>query len=521
MNKTIWTIAGSDASGGAGIQADIKAMASFGLQGASVITALTAQNSLGVLAVNAIAIDVIASQLNALEQDKLPQVIKIGLLANCEQVEFIAAKLRHYKKTWPQAPLVVYDPVAVASSGDSLVEQDILAVVKEKFLPLVDVLTPNTDEIQKLSGVYLISPQAIVEAAQVFNQLGVKSVVFKGGHWHYIKDHCIDLCADFLAEPVKHYWLASENIPTMHSHGTGCTFASVIAACLTLEYPLKDAFVLAKAYINQGLKAAKQVAYGLGSVAQLGFPDNLADFPEVIENQSVLGQALELVNKVPIITNNILACNDALVFPACESSTLGLYAVVDTLEFLQICFEQGIKTVQLRIKDKNDAKLVAKVRQAVSLSQQYQAQLFINDHWQLAINCGAYGVHLGQEDLENADLVAIKQAGLRLGISSHGFYEILRAHNYQPSYIAFGAIFSTQTKDMSGQIQGLSKLKHFVALMKNDTNVAIGGINISNVEQVLATGIKRVAVVSAIIQAENPKQAIALLQQKIANYWGI
>ena len=525
MKKTLWTIAGSDAGGGAGIQADIKAMASFGIQGSTVITALTAQNSSGVAAINPVSVDTIRSQLAALEADRLPQVIKIGLLTNIEQVECVVAKLKCYKATWPQAPIVIYDPVAVASTGDSLVEEDILAIVKEQLLPVVDILTPNTAETQRMTGVYLISSQAVIDAVEIFKKLGVKNVVIKGGHWDLVEDYCIDFAASFTDDlsdkqtaSDKQYWLGSKNIATMHSHGTGCSFASAMAACLTLDYPFKDAFILAKAYINQGLKATHQNAYGIGSVTHGGFPETLSDFPEVIEAHSTLGQLLDLEELEERNTNPVFDSG----FAYCQQP-LGLYAVVDSLDWLKLCLEQGIKTVQLRIK--NESKNANKsqpstnishaIAQAVKLAAQHQAQLFINDHWQLAIEHGAYGVHLGQEDLTNADLHAIKSAGLRLGLSTHGFYEMLRAHNYQPSYMAFGAVYPTQTKDMTGQIQGLEKLKHFVPLMKTYNKVAIGGISVERVDEVLATGIDSIAVVTAITKAEQPVLAINLLLAKL------
>ncbi len=517
MKKTLWTIAGSDAGGGAGIQADIKTMASFGVQGSTVITALTAQNSAAVKAINPVTVAMLKSQLAALEADRLPTVIKIGLLANIEQVECIVEKITHYKATWPQAPIIIYDPVAVASTGDSLVEEDILTEIKEKLLPLVDVLTPNTAETQRITGVYLISSQAVIDAGEAFKKLGVKSVVIKGGHWDLIDDYCIDYAAVFSdiskankKTIVQQYWLGSKNIATMHSHGSGCSFASAMAACLTLNYPFKDAFILAKAYINQGLKAAKQNAYGIGSIAHCCFPETLNDFPEVIEQHSQLGQLLELNY------SEINTLTDA-GFARCDQP-LGLYAVVDSIAWLELCLAQGIKTVQLRIKSKNKTTqyISQAIAQAVELSKQYHAQLFINDHWQLAIEHGAYGVHLGQEDLAKADLKMIKSAGLKLGLSTHGFYEMLRAHNYQPSYMAFGAVYSTQTKDMTGQIQGLEKLQHFVPLMNIYDNVAIGGITLERADEVLATGINSIAVVTAITKAEQPVVAINQLLAKLS-----
>jgi len=167
------------------------------------------------------------------------------------------------------------------------------------------------------------------------------------------------------------------------------------------------------------------------------------------------------------------------------------------------------------MKNADDAALDESIASAVMLGQKYDAQVYINDYWQLAIKHGAYGVHLGQEDLQTANLIAIKEAGLRLGVSTHGFYEMLRAHNYRPSYMAFGAIYPTTTKDMTGQIQGLEKLEKFVPLMADYPTVAIGGIDISRAEQVASTGVGSVAVVRAITEAEDYQAAIAKLKQLV------
>ncbi|MEM5553136.1 thiamine phosphate synthase [Pseudoalteromonas neustonica] len=507
MKQVVWTIAGSDSGGGAGIQADIKAMQSFGVHGCTAITALTAQNSLGVEALNPISTEVIESQLLALEHDMKAAVIKIGMLANVQQIQLVSEHIKHYQSTWPVPPLVVYDPVAIASSGDLLTEEDTVSAIKECLLPLVDVITPNTHETQLLTGVYLIGPSAVREAAAKLQSWGAKAVVIKGGHWDYPSGYCIDYCIDGSTDGGSEYWLGNEKIQTPHSHGTGCSMASVIAACLAKQYPLKDAFILAKAYINQGLKAAVRYGEGIGPVAQTCFPENLDDYPQVIEAGSWLADELDFdaPNEFTM----------AAGFPACESKQLGLYAVVDTVDWLEKCLAQGIKTVQLRMKQGTERELDDAVSAAVMLGKKYDGHVYINDHWQLAIKHGAYGVHLGQEDLLEANLVAIKEAGLRLGLSTHGFYEMLRAHNYRPSYMAFGAIYPTTTKDMTGQIQGLEKLKHFVPLMSDYPTVAIGGIDLARASEVAATGVGSVAVVRAITEASDYQQAIAELQMAI------
>ncbi|WP_462150615.1 thiamine phosphate synthase [Pseudoalteromonas xiamenensis] len=503
MSEVVWSIAGSDSGGGAGIQADLKAMHSFGVHGCSIITAITAQNSVEVSAINSVSLEVLESQLLAVGKDMPARAIKIGMLANVAQVELVAEHLSHYKQTWVRPPIVVYDPVAIASSGDALTEENTLEAIKKYLLPLVDVITPNTQETQLLTGIYLIGPSAVREAATKFHAMGIANVIIKGGHWDYPKGYCIDYASNGQDE----YWLGSMSIQTPHSHGTGCSFASVIAACLAKAYPLKDAFILAKAYINQGLRTAVRFGEGRGPVAHGGFPIELGDYPQVIEGGSWLGDELELDCAHP----ERLAAGFAHI-----DDELGLYAVVDSLDWVEKCLSAGVKTVQLRIKDAGDPTLELQIAESIKLGQLYGARVFINDHWALAIKHGAFGVHLGQEDLVSADLAAIQKAGVCLGVSTHGFYEMVRAHNYKPSYLAFGAIYPTSTKDMTGQIQGLEKLRYFVPLMAEFyPTVAIGGIDLTRASDVADTGVGSVAVVRAITEADDHRVAIGQLQAAI------
>ncbi|WGL28247.1 thiamine phosphate synthase [Pectobacterium brasiliense] len=195
---------------------------------------------------------------------------------------------------------------------------------------------------------------------------------------------------------------------------------------------------------------------------------------------------------------------------------LGLYPVVDSVEWIERLLGVGVKTIQLRIKDRSDEQAEAEVIQAIALGRRYQAQLFINDYWRLAVKHQAYGVHLGQEDLDTADLAAIKQAGLRLGVSTHDDRELARAVAINPSYIALGHIFPTQTKDMPSAPQGLAELtRHITDLQGQFPTVAIGGISIDKVPEVLKTGVGSIAVVSAITQAPDWRQATATLLRMI------
>ncbi|MDX6917961.1 thiamine phosphate synthase [Pectobacterium carotovorum] len=195
---------------------------------------------------------------------------------------------------------------------------------------------------------------------------------------------------------------------------------------------------------------------------------------------------------------------------------LGLYPVVDSVEWIERLLSVGVKTIQLRIKARSDEQAEADVIQAIALGRRYQAQLFINDYWRLAVKHQAYGVHLGQEDLDTADLAAIKQAGLRLGISTHDDRELARAVAINPSYIALGHIFPTQTKEMPSAPQGLAELtRHITDLQGRFPTVAIGGISIDRVPAVLKTGVGSIAVVSAITQAPDWRQATATLLRMI------
>ncbi len=187
-------------------------------------------------------------------------------------------------------------------------------------------------------------------------------------------------------------------------------------------------------------------------------------------------------------------------FPA-TAAKLGLYPVVDSVEWIARLLEAGVRTIQLRIKDCQDHEVEDAVREAIALGKQYRARLFINDYWRLAIKYHAYGVHLGQEDLDVADLAAIREAGLRLGLSTHDDAELDRALALRPSYIALGHIFPTQTKDMPSDPQGVAELKRHLARLQDVPTVAIGGISLARVPEVLATGVGSIAVVSAITQA--------------------
>jgi len=204
-------------------------------------------------------------------------------------------------------------------------------------------------------------------------------------------------------------------------------------------------------------------------------------------------------------------------FPPCPAQ-LGLYPVVPDAEWVERVLDCGARTVQLRVKDADPAALRREIARAVAAGRGYpDARVFINDHWQIAVEEGAYGVHLGQEDLGTADLAAIARAGLRLGLSSHGYYEMLRALHERPSYLALGPVYATATKAVAAPPQGLARIACYARFAgARAPLVAIGGVGLDALPDVLATGVGSVAVVSAITGAIDYRAAIVALQQCFA-----
>ena len=196
---------------------------------------------------------------------------------------------------------------------------------------------------------------------------------------------------------------------------------------------------------------------------------------------------------------------------------LGLYAVLPDAAWVGRMARAGVPTVQLRFKSDDPAAIKREIQASVQAVQGTGALLFINDHWQLAIEADAYGVHLGQEDLDLADLECIRASGLRLGLSSHGYAEMLHADAVSPSYIAMGAVFATTLKRMMTPPQGTGRLHAYAKLMRDYPLVAIGGIDTSQLPAVLASGVGSVAVVRALVAAAQPEDMAAQLQAAISS----
>nr|WP_256625782.1 bifunctional hydroxymethylpyrimidine kinase/phosphomethylpyrimidine kinase [Selenomonas ruminantium] len=249
---TVLTIAGSDSSGGAGIQADLKTMLANGVYGMSAITALTAQNTQGVTAVAKTAPDFLAAQLDSVFTDIFPAAIKTGMVFDSDLIDVIAAKLRQY-----QAQNIVVDPVMVATSGARLLNESAISSLKKKLLPLATVITPNLMEAEVLADMKIASHEDMVTAAhKLFEQYGC-NVLCKGGHRLQDAD-------DLLYTADGTQWLKGEHVDNPNTHGTGCTLSSAIASNLAKGLPLFPAVQQAKAYITGALKENLDLGHGSG-----------------------------------------------------------------------------------------------------------------------------------------------------------------------------------------------------------------------------------------------------------------
>ena len=250
--KTALTIAGSDSSGGAGIQADLKTMLANGVYGMSAITALTAQNTMGVTAISEVTPEFLGQQIDEVFTDIFPDAIKIGMTANVELIEVISERLTYYK-----AKNIVVDPVMIATSGARLISESAVAALREKLFPIALLVTPNIPEAEVLAGISIVNQSDMEKAAGRINAIYGCAVLLKGGH-------SINDANDLLYHNGEITWFEGVHIDNPNTHGTGCTLSSAIASNLAKGYDLKQSVKLAKEYISGALSSMLDLGKGSG-----------------------------------------------------------------------------------------------------------------------------------------------------------------------------------------------------------------------------------------------------------------
>lgn len=481
----LWSIAGTDSGGGAGLSADQRAADALQVHLCPVVAALTAQNSQTVTHVQPVGVDMLEHQIQALAQDMPPQAIKTGLLGNAQQIACVAHWVDRLRQRGPVA--LVIDPVLGASTGSSFANDEAIQAYCQLLVPRATLITPNQHEawqlLQSSAQTSSLKRADIPAQARALLSLGCEAICITGGDTPAINTRDANWALDWMHTPQAQGWMAAPRVATPHTHGTGCTFATAAAAAMARGFVTADALILAKMATLQALRQAQAAGAGAGAVrAQADFITNPSLMPRLSWDEDAY---------FPSANTNAAAPTFA--------QPINLYAAVDSIERLHQMLAAGVRTLQLRIKTaqpittdgpNGSAALLQTFKAAVQAARAAQARLFINDHADLALQAGAQGVHLGQEDL-----LALTQAqraqlaqDVDLGISSHSLWELCRAITLNPCYIACGPIWPTTTKAMPWRPQGIDNLAWWCAMAPCPV-VAIGGIlSAAEVQQAAQAG---------------------------------
>lgn len=514
----VWTIAGTDSGGGAGIAADQRAADACGVHLCTVVAAVTAQNSVAVPHVEPMPVAVIEAQIAALESDMPPRAVKTGLLGGVAQIEAVARAVDRLRRRGP-LPLVV-DPVLGATSGASFGDDAVVAAYRQWLLPRASLLTPNRREALRLTG---LSPDTDAPTlARALRAAGAQAVCVTGGD-----DATPDgLARDWLDTPHAAGWLALPRIDTPHTHATGCTFAAAAAAAMAKGFVAADAAVLAKMAATHALRHGHAAGQGAGPVkARAGFADDPTLMPQMSWSEAPCFAAFGTQGGGAAgeggAAGGDVSPPSSRPQPQPRSGPSHLYAIADSADRIAALLQAGVRMLQLRIKTPPapdaawHASLQAEVRRAVADCRAAGAQLFVNDHHALAVEAGATGLHLGQEDLlalADADREAFRAPGApALGISSHSLWELARARSLAPRYIACGPVWPTTTKAMPWHPQGLDNLAWWCR-MAGAPVVAIGGI-LGPGQAALAAGCGADAVCVVRGLGDDPAATVPLFRQ--------
>jgi hydroxymethylpyrimidine kinase / phosphomethylpyrimidine kinase / thiamine-phosphate diphosphorylase len=469
----VLTIAGSDPSGGAGIQSDLRTIERLGTIGLSAITALTVQNSQGVRQVHPVSAAVLTDQLRALFEDSLPDAIKIGMLGGMDQVRAVAAALgvRSLRN-------IVLDPVFASTGGVPLLDVDGKQALLDFLMPLCDIITPNLSEASMLSGLPVEGRDSILLSGNKLLDLGAKAVLIKGGHsagqpsdWLFQRDQ------DVVEFP-------GERIVTEHTHGTGCLLSSVIAVHLAHGSDLVAAVAEAKSVVSNALQ--NPVVVGKGR----GYP--LVTPSRNDRDDRTHTQRITRLHGIYVVTDPVLQRGRSME----EVAVAALRA--------------GANIIQLRDKTKGTPELIDRARRLNEIVRSFDKLFIVNDRVDVALASGADGVHLGPDDMHPRDVRRLLGPNKLVGVSTGTVQEAVEAQPYA-SYLGVGCIFGTSTKSDAGEPVGTGRITEIIQAVPTLPTVAIGGITRKNITQVIAAGATSAAVVSAIVGADDVEEATTSL----------
>ncbi|KAL3698551.1 hypothetical protein R1sor_012627 [Riccia sorocarpa] len=466
----VLTVAGSDSGGGAGIQADIKTCAALGVFCTTAITALTAQNTIGVQGIYPVPVDFLAKQLQSVLSDIGADVVKTGMLPSAECIETLCSVLDSFP-----VRAVVVDPVMVSTSGDELAGAGILDALGKKLLPRTDVLTPNLPEASKLlGGASVTTLEEMRKAAVEIHKMGPRYVLIKGGHLSGSDD-----MVDILYDGSEMHEYHASRIESRNTHGTGCSLASAIAAELAKGSHIRQAVQAAKEYVKETMQRSRELRLGGGSQGPLNHLHRLNHW-----------ESLGRSHFKP----------DSLLLYAVTDSSMNKHWGRSTSDAVKAVIEGGATIVQIREKEAESGDFLKEAEASLKVAREYGVPLVINDRLDIALACDADGVHLGQSDVPITRARAILGPNKIIGVSCKTPEQAQRAWEEGADYIGSGGVYPTNTKQNNKTIgvEGLRKVCEASPLPV----VAIGGIKENNVKEVMASPrpkqLQGVAVVSGL-----------------------
>ena len=490
---TALTIAGSDPSGGAGIQADLKTFSALGVYGATAITAVTVQNTQSVKYVHKLPPQVVYDQIVAVMEDVTVDAVKIGMVNDAETLDAIVRALTAYRSKF-----LVVDPVMVSTSGCALMQPDALAIMKERLLPMADLVTPNLPEAWTLAG----TDTSVDDAAQAILRLGVKALLIKGGHAE--GNTKTDYLYIYEGEGVKRVEFTAETIDTPTTHGTGCTLSSAIAALLACGNGLEDAVRQAKEYLTEALKAGAGVHVGRGHGPVCHFYADrvmrLCGYKVVrYDLKTLKPKDLETASRLQFITH-----------------FTDKYSYYDSA---MMALEGGCQWIQLRMKDACEDEIERVARLILPECRRMGAVFVIDDHVELALRVGADGVHLGKNDMPVDEARRLAGDGFIIGGTANTFEDVQRLAAQGADYIGCGPFRFTMTKKNLAPMLGLEGYKRILSQMKECgiglPLVAIGGITSDDIPQLMAAGVSGIALSGSVLRAEQPVEEMRKVVEKL------
>ena len=477
--KKVLSIAGSDCSGGAGVQADLKTCSAHGVFGMSVIVSVVAENTSRVIDFENVSPEMIGKQMDAVFEDVEVDAVKIGMLPDPKCMEIVAKKIRQYGPRY-----VVTDPVMYAKNGCPLMEMTAIDALIQRILPLADVLTPNIPEAEKIADMKITSVKEMEEAARKIQALGCGAVVVKGGH-------AVGSALDVLFDGRNLYHFDAPRIATSNTHGTGCTFSSAIASHLALGVPLKEAVGLAKEYVSMAIAHSPSIGKGHGPTHH--FYDLYRHGLGSLGKGSSFGEGCGIDYSLYLVTDRTRMGAETLQ-EAVEQAVLG-----------------GVTMVQLREKDAEAVAFYQLAVEVKKVTEGYGIPLIINDRIDIAMAVDAAGVHVGQTDLPVNVARKILGKDKLLGVSVSSLEEAVKAEADGADYLGVGAMLPTKTKEDAAvvSLDELSRIRKAVHIPV----VAIGGIRKENAALFWNCGVDGLAVVSAVIAQKDIRQAALELKQ--------